>query len=372
MYLAMKELCIEQDPETPLSASDLDLVKDIKQAFWDRPYPGDDHIRGTAPIWEDLERLTDWIGKKWQDIPLSVVATYRDYTSFFSTEGFSYYLPTFMISVICHPSTVDTLVDSLEYRLTPDENAVYQQKLVRIALGLSVVEAKVVLRYLERSLWAAQIGTDPWKAIQFWKDQVEEKTWMSAEKDPLGPLMPKAAPALSKSDVAWKKKELSESDRELMLTFAEKQLLLDIETAFDGKKEAEDLYFVPHAERAGWKEWRAQFSGLSWQEVTAEIILSDRYGFRLMTPLGFAYYLPAWMRASIKEWDLLDGVDSALEMQLSPRDKRGGGNDAYEEIIPCLSKKQRELLVRYFAYFAYKARDKDRRSSVIKLWLSLL
>jgi hypothetical protein len=75
-----------------------ELVCTIRQAFADRPYPGDDQLcgsqQGTEPAWIALELR----GVPWDRAHPDLLAHNYTATSFLSKEGFRYYLPAFMVA----------------------------------------------------------------------------------------------------------------------------------------------------------------------------------------------------------------------------------------------------------------------------------
>lgn len=88
------------------------LVQEIKAAFADVPYPGDDNITGTVYPWDegvsDYFKGTTQEGHNVRDLRCHSAAL-----SFFLPEAFHYYLPAFAVAVLQEPEAADIIYDSL-------------------------------------------------------------------------------------------------------------------------------------------------------------------------------------------------------------------------------------------------------------------
>lgn len=86
-----------------------DLVIKITEAFRGNAYPGDSSIvyDNTGFHLECIEVRDAFKGHTWQKIPNDILSAERTGLSFMSKEGFKYYLPAFMSSLLQDRSVVD-------------------------------------------------------------------------------------------------------------------------------------------------------------------------------------------------------------------------------------------------------------------------
>lgn len=79
-----------------------ELIREITAAFENEPYPGDLAIvyDNSGFHLECIEIREAFAGHSWQEVPDSVLMTEQTALSFMSKEGFKYYLPTFMCSLL--------------------------------------------------------------------------------------------------------------------------------------------------------------------------------------------------------------------------------------------------------------------------------
>ena len=101
-----------------------------------------------------------------------------------------------------------------------------------LAKMFTLAQAQAVYGYLLRFPYDTTIGSSMWVNIQFWKDQVAKKQalWWKEHRAELAPIA--QAPCLSRDDLVWKKKHLTTEDREMMLSYEEKELIQEIREAF--------------------------------------------------------------------------------------------------------------------------------------------
>lgn len=85
------------------------FIAEITTAFQNVPYPGDLNIvyDNTGFHLECIEVREAFKGHLWQTVPDDVLSTERTGLSFMSREGFRYYLPAFMCSLLQDSSIVD-------------------------------------------------------------------------------------------------------------------------------------------------------------------------------------------------------------------------------------------------------------------------
>src|SRR5215203_4936125 len=100
------------------------VAKQIEEAFADTPYPGDDNIGwGCGSEGDYLEKAFQ--GKLWKELSLELILEHRDQLPCTTPEGFRYYLPAWMLTVLFHYEVkrVDILYESLISNLAPRQGA---------------------------------------------------------------------------------------------------------------------------------------------------------------------------------------------------------------------------------------------------------
>ncbi|WP_046246974.1 DUF6714 family protein [Hymenobacter terrenus] len=117
-----------------------ELIAEITAAFKDEPYPGDDNIvyDNTGVHLECIEIRDAFKGHLWHQVPDDVLSTKRTGLSFMSKEGFKYYLPTFMCSLLRDSSVVDEGISMVVLLLklpTEVDIAVVAEKIQRFDVG---------------------------------------------------------------------------------------------------------------------------------------------------------------------------------------------------------------------------------------------
>lgn len=114
------------------------LLRDIREAFAEVPYPGDDRISkkhytvSGIPCEECADVRRVFKGKKWRDYfenpyqllgyfpprkPTSIIG--RDFMPLLGTSAFHYYLPLFLAAMIVEPNEADVMWDGLPGRFDP-------------------------------------------------------------------------------------------------------------------------------------------------------------------------------------------------------------------------------------------------------------
>lgn len=138
----------------------------IEQAFADVPYPGDDHIvtRGEFMDLErdDVERA--FKGKHWREVlayPVEFLRYHNSALSFFTPEGYHFYLPAYLIATAENYAQVDVVSDAVVFSLksdgrTPESLAFYQERMKM----LTSAQRKAIKSFLE-FLRGQHPGDDP-------------------------------------------------------------------------------------------------------------------------------------------------------------------------------------------------------------------
>jgi hypothetical protein len=74
----------------------INLVPQIRAAFHDRPYPGDDNLVDVDDL-EGIDIRRDFKGRRWEEVPPGVIERNHDSLPLFTTEAFCYYLPAYLV-----------------------------------------------------------------------------------------------------------------------------------------------------------------------------------------------------------------------------------------------------------------------------------
>ena len=124
-----------------------DFLRKLEDAFSNTPYPKDDKIIRQRRI--DSKQINDSLkGKHWTEIPLDTLISYRDKLTYFTVEGFRFYLPAFIRAAILHPREVDTLIDYLMFDLTPSSsNAPYMRTITNLLNSNPFSEEEKITRF---------------------------------------------------------------------------------------------------------------------------------------------------------------------------------------------------------------------------------
>ncbi|BDI30865.1 hypothetical protein CCAX7_29160 [Capsulimonas corticalis] len=137
-------------PEDPAAAA---LVEEIRSAFADAPYPGDNNLSGSRQGDEAAEIALDLRGVHWRTIAPWLLADNSTATSFLTHEGLRYYLPAFLIADLMEfggGRCVFTLTHGFtesNFSLYPDTDW-FAYGVERMA-GFTLPERLAIIRYLE-------------------------------------------------------------------------------------------------------------------------------------------------------------------------------------------------------------------------------
>ncbi len=115
---------------------------------------------------------------------------------------------------------------------------------------------------------------------------------------------------------------------------------------------------VVSATWGGYGDCLEAFQGLRWQQVSCDVIMSNRSCVHFFSKLALHYYLPAFMLASSREcateWDITDYTLLAIRMLLGDRPGR-----AY-----ALSAKQRQSMRMYLQFVGQHASTDETQLAV--------
>lgn len=126
------------------------LIPEIREAFQNLEYPGDDNIVVNPKYAEPYEMKEAFKGKAWFDVDSETIITYRMSLIYFTPEAFCYYLPTFMIADLQDHEPLD-IGHFVFLNLIPSDHADYQAKYGKLSL-LDEKQKKVTMNYIHHFL----------------------------------------------------------------------------------------------------------------------------------------------------------------------------------------------------------------------------
>jgi len=143
------------------------MTAEIRAAFADVPYPGDDGIVSPSALMGNLYRAA-FRGKSWSDIVDPEFLEEFPSVGEFSLEGKRYYLPAYLIAVVQHPDDAGYLLDQWigelypRFDLCPTEmNGFMMSEWDRLMNALTPRQKHSIRLFLEYLL---AIQPDSWRA----------------------------------------------------------------------------------------------------------------------------------------------------------------------------------------------------------------
>lgn len=128
------------------------LVKDIRTAFADSVYPGDENI---VPVSsrniddESDEIKAAFLGKHWKEADLSLLLSQIFAQAFFTAQAFRFYLPAYMIVVLNEWKPSGIVAEFLLYSLEPTEDEIINRRFFERINGFSDAQINVIRRFIE-------------------------------------------------------------------------------------------------------------------------------------------------------------------------------------------------------------------------------
>lgn len=119
--------------ELPAEPEAAAIVRELREAFADHPYPGDDQIVTSGCGDEPWEYALEFRGTDWRKLHPEFLARHNASLSFFSDAGFGYFLPAYMQANLCRPDLVDDVVFHLTHGLTGADAGIWEDLEERVA-----------------------------------------------------------------------------------------------------------------------------------------------------------------------------------------------------------------------------------------------
>ena len=96
------------------------LCDNIKSAFKNVEYPGDDRIVTERDNQESFDIESDFKGKSWEELDFDILASHQDSLPLLTPEAFAFYIPAYMLISLRYYEKADILVDFTLYSLIPN------------------------------------------------------------------------------------------------------------------------------------------------------------------------------------------------------------------------------------------------------------
>lgn len=118
------------------------------------------------------------------------------------------------------------------------------------------------------------------------------------------------------------------------------------------------------------------FKGKRWTDLTTETLLFNHDALSYFTPAGFRYYLPAFMLASITDWDSADIIPECVIFNLTaPSSTESGGID-FRDRLAVMSDQQKATIADFLEYLDKKHHHDNPpfllpQESLEKFWKSV-
>lgn len=147
-----------------------ELAQQVEIAFSDVPYPGDDNIAKSPNTSLSSGISTLFVGKNWQEVPLSSLFQERLSLGLFTPEAFCYFFPAFLRAVLLHSDQMDTLWENLFFDLTPPENEIKMGVFLDKVSRFNQQQIEVIKAFIKLYISIERSYPDPKRerASDFW------------------------------------------------------------------------------------------------------------------------------------------------------------------------------------------------------------
>jgi hypothetical protein len=143
-----------------------------------------------------------------------------------------------------------------------------------------------------------------------------------------------------------------------------------VELAFANVPYPGDDKIVAHPNTSISSHLPALLAGKHWKELSLEVIIQENLSLPLLTPEGFRFYLPAFLRASLLFPDQVDILPSNIFSSLTPPDGEGIQEQAFFSRMNGFTQQQIEAIRAFVKmYVSIESSYPDsRRGKAISFW----
>jgi hypothetical protein len=150
-----------------------EFVEEIRRAFVDSEYPGDDNIAMAYPHWENDEIARAFKGKHWRELSTPFLLPYRMNFYRFTAQAFQFYFPAFLIAVLTDRNATDIDFFLAQMFVPPDEGDEANMQSFKARLDAFTSEQfevakKYILSYVEENPWYGSGDITKEKIASFW------------------------------------------------------------------------------------------------------------------------------------------------------------------------------------------------------------
>jgi hypothetical protein len=102
------------------------LRREIEAAFADAPRPADDHLvrHPDATSGDDAEIAAAFRGKRWDELPIELLAHHHEAVFFLTPEAYRYFLPAYLIACVGGVRRAGNIASAVVSSLTPPRGGV--------------------------------------------------------------------------------------------------------------------------------------------------------------------------------------------------------------------------------------------------------
>jgi len=134
----------------------MQLAEQIKRAFGEVPYPGDDHIVQNPHDLESARVRDDLKNKHWSTLPLKTLLKHSSALPLLTPEGVRFYLPAFLHISVVQPDEVDVIPENIISYLTPSQGtSESSQRLREIVNVFSPTQVTAIQEFVRQ--WFAEV-----------------------------------------------------------------------------------------------------------------------------------------------------------------------------------------------------------------------
>jgi hypothetical protein len=110
-----------------------------------------------------------------------------------------------------------------------------------------------------------------------------------------------------------------------------------------------------------------RFAGLAWTDVPDAILGFNADALYFMTEAAFAYYLPAFMRKSLKDHEGADMIPVQVLTMLTP----GSNDERLTQFVEGLNPSQKEVVRRFLEHLGNYPDDAAQAERALQFWRGL-
>jgi len=149
-------------------------------------------------------------------------------------------------------------------------------------------------------------------------------------------------------------------------------LLLKLDQAFEGLPIPAEADIVPKASRENleYEQIRAKFKNRHWHDLSTDDLRNEADSLTLLSPEGFRFFLPAFIRATLLDYNTADLIPDVIVWKFIPSPD-AAQNVYYKDRLKILTAEQKQA-VRDFISFLREAHPDDFSHGELEVALNSL